>query len=160
MQPDVVLFDAIMPEMDGFDTCQNSKKSSPPPHFFMTGWNDSEHVIHGFEVVVSITSPNRLCRMKFWRESRCTAITPNWRNRHNLPSITQAICLLRIKTGPLRVGELYAQELIGKINPAIFWKRGKAFNPTSPAGSHPNIGKSPATEPIYPADPSRICRRI
>ena len=49
VQPDVVLLDAIMPEMDGFDTCQKLKEKLPStPIIFMTGLNDSEHVIHGF----------------------------------------------------------------------------------------------------------------
>ncbi len=60
VQPDVVLLDAIMPEMDGFDTCQKLKEKLPStPIIFMTGLNDSEHVIHGFEVggVDYITKP-------------------------------------------------------------------------------------------------------
>ncbi|MDP5252795.1 MULTISPECIES: DNA-binding response regulator [unclassified Vibrio] len=50
VQPDVVLLDAIMPEMDGFDTCVKLKEQLPStPIIFMTGLNDSKHVIRGFE---------------------------------------------------------------------------------------------------------------
>ncbi|CAM2881537.1 DNA-binding response regulator [Vibrio mytili] len=50
VQPDVILLDAIMPEMDGFDTCVKLKESLPStPIIFMTGLNDSKHVIQGFE---------------------------------------------------------------------------------------------------------------
>lgn len=48
--PDVILLDAIMPEMDGFDTCVKLKEHLPStPIIFMTGLNDSKHVIRGFE---------------------------------------------------------------------------------------------------------------
>ena len=58
--PDVVLLDAIMPEMDGFDACLAIKQRLPhTPVIFMTGLTDSEHVIRGFEVggVDYVTKP-------------------------------------------------------------------------------------------------------
>ncbi|TCS39008.1 DNA-binding response regulator [Reinekea marinisedimentorum] len=60
VQPDVILLDGVMPEMDGFDTCQKLKEKLPStPVIFMTGLNDSEHVVRGFEVggVDYITKP-------------------------------------------------------------------------------------------------------
>ncbi|MDC0612481.1 DNA-binding response regulator [Vibrio sp.] len=60
VQPDVILLDAIMPEMDGFDTCLKLKELLPStPIIFMTGLNDSKHVIRGFEAggVDYITKP-------------------------------------------------------------------------------------------------------
>ncbi len=60
IQPDVVLLDAVMPELDGFDTCQRLKERLPAvPIMFMTGLNDSKHVIKGFEAggVDYITKP-------------------------------------------------------------------------------------------------------
>ena len=58
--PDVVLLDAVMPEMDGFDTCKELKKRLPAtPVIFMTGLTDSKHVLKGFEVggVDYVTKP-------------------------------------------------------------------------------------------------------
>ncbi|WP_456294749.1 DNA-binding response regulator [Vibrio sp. AK197] len=60
VQPDVILLDAIMPELDGFDTCLRLKEKLPAiPIIFMTGLNDSKHVIKGFEAggVDYITKP-------------------------------------------------------------------------------------------------------
>lgn len=47
-QPDIVLLDAMMPDMDGFEMCQVLKTEmglSDLPVMFMTGRNDSEHVV-------------------------------------------------------------------------------------------------------------------
>ncbi|VAW45736.1 Two-component transcriptional response regulator, LuxR family [hydrothermal vent metagenome] len=46
--PNLVLLDAMMPEMDGFETCQNIKKHYPDlPVVFMTGLSETEHIVKG-----------------------------------------------------------------------------------------------------------------
>lgn len=50
IEPDVVLMDAVMPEMDGFETCRRLKLQRPNiPIIFMTGLTDVEDVVKGFE---------------------------------------------------------------------------------------------------------------
>lgn len=50
--PDVVLLDAVMPEMDGFETCRKLKRVPSLAHvpvIFMTGLSDTENIVKGFE---------------------------------------------------------------------------------------------------------------
>jgi len=52
LKPDLILMDAIMPNMDGFESCKQIKKNTELcdiPVIFMTGLSDSEHVIKGLE---------------------------------------------------------------------------------------------------------------
>jgi DNA-binding response OmpR family regulator len=60
IEPDIVLMDAVMPEMDGFETCRRLKLQRPNiPIIFMTGLTDVEDVVKGFEAggVDYVTKP-------------------------------------------------------------------------------------------------------
>ena len=48
--PDVVLMDAVMPEMSGFDACRSLKAMPALAHvpvIFMTGLSETEHIVRG-----------------------------------------------------------------------------------------------------------------
>ena len=48
--PDIILLDAIMPGMDGFETCRRLKRDaglSDVPVIFMTGLAETEHIVRG-----------------------------------------------------------------------------------------------------------------
>ncbi|MCD2176255.1 response regulator transcription factor [Rhizobium sp. C1] len=50
--PDIILMDAVMPAMDGFETCRRLKADAaiaPVPVIFMTGLTETEHVVHALE---------------------------------------------------------------------------------------------------------------
>ena len=62
VKPDLILMDAMMPGIDGFETCRRIKKISDmslTPVIFMTGLSDQEHVIAGLEAggVDYVTKP-------------------------------------------------------------------------------------------------------
>lgn len=61
-QPDLILMDVIMPEMDGFETCRLLKANDQThniPVIFMTALLDAEHKVRGFEAggVDYVTKP-------------------------------------------------------------------------------------------------------
>ena len=50
--PDVVLMDAVMPGLDGFETCRQLKAMATLTHvpvIFMTGLTETEHIVHALE---------------------------------------------------------------------------------------------------------------
>ena len=53
MAPDVILLDALMPNLDGFETCLALKEDpalAEVPVIFMTGLSDTDSVVRGLEV--------------------------------------------------------------------------------------------------------------
>jgi DNA-binding response OmpR family regulator/DNA-binding CsgD family transcriptional regulator len=62
IRPDIILLDAIMPNMDGFETCRQLKLNpqlADVPIIFMTGLSDTEHVVMGLNAggVDYVTKP-------------------------------------------------------------------------------------------------------
>jgi DNA-binding response OmpR family regulator/DNA-binding CsgD family transcriptional regulator len=60
--PDIVLLDAMMPGMDGFETCRRLKREAAfgnVPVIFMTGLAETEHIVGGLEAggVDYVTKP-------------------------------------------------------------------------------------------------------
>jgi len=60
--PDIILLDAVMPGMDGFETCRRLKRDaglSNVPVIFMTGLAETEHIVSGLEAggVDYVTKP-------------------------------------------------------------------------------------------------------
>ncbi|HAC28180.1 MAG TPA: DNA-binding response regulator, partial [Marinobacter hydrocarbonoclasticus] len=89
--PDVVLMDALMPNMDGFETCRRLKENpafADIPIIFMTGLSDTEHVVMGLNaggvdyVTKPIDTTELLARMavhlanaRMTRSARCALDT-------------------------------------------------------------------------------------
>lgn len=60
--PDIILLDAVMPGMNGFETCRKLKREaglSNVPVIFMTGLADTEHIVQGLDAggVDYVTKP-------------------------------------------------------------------------------------------------------
>lgn len=60
--PDIILLDAVMPGMDGFETCRRLKRDaglSHVPVIFMTGLAETEHIVRGLDAggVDYVTKP-------------------------------------------------------------------------------------------------------
>lgn len=71
--PDIVLMDALMPNMDGFEACRQLKEKAAftdIPIIFMTGLSDTEHVVMGLNsggvdyVTKPINTTELLARMQ------------------------------------------------------------------------------------------------
>lgn len=62
LTPDLILLDAVMPGIDGFETCRRLKAEpglSDVPVIFMTGLSETEHIVQGLEAggVDYVTKP-------------------------------------------------------------------------------------------------------
>ena len=66
--PDIILLDAVMPGIDGFETCRRLKRVPgliDVPVIFMTGLAETEHIVRGLEVggVDYVTKPIVIAEM-------------------------------------------------------------------------------------------------
>src|SRR5262245_2363086 len=84
--PDMVLMDAVMPGIDGFETCRRLKQKAPLVHLpviFMTGLAETEHVVQGLAAggVDYVTKPivveELLARMRVHLANARVALGPN-----------------------------------------------------------------------------------
>lgn len=73
IRPSIVLLDAVMPGIDGFETCRRLKRETPvanAPVIFMTGLSETEHIVKGLEaggvdyVTKPIAIPEMLARIR------------------------------------------------------------------------------------------------
>jgi len=99
--PDIVLLDAVMPGMDGFEVARRLKASPDTAHIpiiFMTGLTDTEHVVAAFAAggVDYVTKPIRpqevLARMSVHMQSARQA----WQARNALDAFGHATMAVHV----------------------------------------------------------------
>ncbi|GIV54944.1 MAG: hybrid sensor histidine kinase/response regulator [Candidatus Kapaibacterium sp.] len=80
VQPDVVLLDVMMPEMNGFQVCQQLKRNSQVaaiPVIFLTALNDGDAIVKGFAAggVDYVTKPFNTAELLARVRTHCTLYT-------------------------------------------------------------------------------------
>ena len=123
LTPDLVLLDAVMPGMDGFETCRKIKQNerfSRVPVIFMTGLAESEHVVAGLGTggVDYVTKPVVLVQLL----ARMRVHLANARAAHGarvaLDAAGRAIVAIRYD-GTLRWYTTQAQRLLESLGVAL-----------------------------------------
>ena len=166
--PDVILMDAMMPELDGFETCRLLKENDQlayAPVIFMTGLSESEHIIKGLQVggVDYVTKPAVV-------DELIARITTHILNARAIQSARQALDAsgrsiiavdtdTRILWGSPNAFELLGRKPAGMRLSDFFssdfenWLRGCVRLPTSQASTYTSdglaicfVGTSPSDE--------------
>lgn len=68
IQPDLILLDIMMPELDGFEVCRklkNSETTEKIPIIFLTAKTDTDDIVKGFELGAAdyVTKPFNACEL-------------------------------------------------------------------------------------------------
>lgn len=127
IRPDIILLDAVMPNMDGFETCEALKADpslSSIPVIFMTGLTDTCDLIKGLEAggVDYLTKPinpsELIARMKVHLTNARKTVSAQCA----LDSSGQHLLTLS-RTGDILWGTPQAHALLAKANVTESWMR-------------------------------------
>ncbi len=103
-QPDIVLLDAVMPGIDGFEVARRLKAdpaTAAIPIIFMTGLTETEHVVHAFGagVVDYVTKPVRTRELIARIESHLRTARAQGQARRALDAFGHATMVVRERDG-------------------------------------------------------------
>jgi DNA-binding NarL/FixJ family response regulator len=103
-RPDIVLLDAVMPGLDGFEVARRLKADPATagiPIIFMTGLTESEHVVHAFGagVVDYVTKPVRTRELIARIESHLRNARAQGQARRALDAFGHATLVVRERDG-------------------------------------------------------------
>ena len=59
-QPDMILLDIMMPDMDGWEVCRRLREMSDVPIIFLTALDSVRDIVHGLEIGADDYSPSLL----------------------------------------------------------------------------------------------------
>lgn len=117
MRPDLVLLDAVMPGMDGFEVARRLKAdpaTAPIPVVFMTGLTDTEHVVQAFAAggIDYVTKPLRPREVLARIAAHLRAARAQRQARHALDAFGHATLVLRARDGRRLWQTALARELM------------------------------------------------
>ena len=150
-QPDIVLLDAMMPEIDGFEVARRLKadpRSEPIPIVFMTGLTDTEHVVAAFAAggVDYVTKPIKPREVLARVAAHLNGARLARQARHALDAFGHATLVVRAHDGKLVWQTALARQLMrdyfggdGAYAPApmVDWLRAQAQRTASGAEAQP-----------------------
>ncbi|WP_407304974.1 response regulator [Acinetobacter sp.] len=101
-QPDMILLDGSMPEIDGFETCLQLKASPVTEHIpviFMTGLTETEHILKGFQVggVDYVTKPLNIDEVQARVKTHLLQARLMYQQKQMLDATGSAILSLNLK---------------------------------------------------------------
>lgn len=123
--PDIVLLDALMPGMDGFETCRNLKEYGNLGHIpviFMTGLSDTESIVKGFAAggVDYVTKPIRIDELRARMKTHIGNARLTLSARSALDSAGQFL-VAADRRGALRWATPQAQHLLAELGASAAW---------------------------------------
>ena len=103
-EPDIVLLDAVMPGIDGFEVARRLKAGPDTAHIpiiFMTGLTDTEHVLAAFDAggVDYVTKPIRAAEVLARMAAHMHAARQARQARNALDAYGHATIAVRLQTG-------------------------------------------------------------
>ncbi|HET8868912.1 MAG TPA: response regulator transcription factor [Aquabacterium sp.] len=149
--PDIILLDALMPGMDGFEVARRLKaqgETSHIPIIFMTGLTETEHVVSAFNAggIDYVTKPIKPREVLARIQAHMQGARQARQARNALDAFGHASVTVHLEDGRLPWQTPLARQLLGKYFDApdgvapqelLNWVRQAALGRATPGGASP-----------------------
>ena len=117
VQPDLILLDVMMPEMDGFETCERIKASErwrQIPVIFLTAKTETADIVQGFELgaVDYVAKPFNAHELLARVNTHLTIDRLHRENERLLLSILPETIAVRLKAGDEHIADRFAEATV------------------------------------------------
>jgi adenylate cyclase len=117
VQPDLILLDVMMPEMDGFETCERIKASerwSQIPIIFLTAKTETADIVRGFELgaVDYVAKPFNAHELLARVHTHLTIDRLHRENERLLLNILPASIAVRLKAADEHIADKFADATV------------------------------------------------